>query len=66
MSQSAVVTAFRKRALNWGYCGLRIYRICDEDNLSTGRYSVFAVNPLSGFPVYGEFDEYELCHMFRR
>lgn len=66
MSQPVYVMAFRKRALKWGYRALKIYRICDKDGLPTGRYSVSAVEPLAGVPVHGEFDQYELCHMFRR
>lgn len=65
MSQPVHVMAFRKRAMKCGYSGIKIYRICNDQGVPTGRYSVSAVEPLAGIPVYGEFDQYDLCHKFR-
>lgn len=65
MSQPTAIMAFRKRCTKAGYTNVRIFRICDESGLPSGRYTVTAVEPLAGVTVCGEFDFYVLASKFR-
>lgn len=65
MSQPVSVMAFRKRCMKRGYTHVRIFRICNELGLPSGRYSVTAVEPLAGVTVCVEFDLFELGVKFK-
>lgn len=65
MTQPAFIMAFCKRCTKRGYTNVRIFRICNELGLPSGRYYVTAVEPLAGVTVCGEFERFELDAKFK-